>query len=146
MEDNFSYITEGGVYSDNRGAVAFVNDFNLAPVKRFYLITHPNTDIVRAWQGHKIERKWFYCTKGSFEIKVVKIDDWANPSKELVIESYILTATKSQVLAVSEGCATGIRAMEMDSSLMVFSDKTLDEAKNDDYRFDKDYWFNWETS
>lgn len=138
-------LITGGFHEDARGKVAFVNDFNLAPVKRFYLITHPDTDIVRAWQGHKIECKWFYCTKGCFEIKVVKIDDWANPSKELVIESYLLTATKSQVLAVSEGCATGIRALEIGASLMVFSDKTLDEAKNDDYRFDKDYWFNWKT-
>ena len=145
MEGNFSYMTEGGMFSDNRGTVSFVNDFNLAPVKRFYLITHPDTDIVRAWQGHKIECKWFYCTKGSFEIKVVEIDDWVNPSKELVIESYILTANKSQVLAVAEGYATGIRALEIGASLMVFSDKTLDEAKNDDYRFDKNYWFNWET-
>ena len=134
----------GEFHEHSRGNVAFVNDFNLAPVKRFYLITHPNTDIVRAWQGHKIECKWFYCTKGSFEIKIVKIDDWALPSKELAIESYILAATKNQILAVTEGYATGIRALEMDASLMVFSDKTLDESKNDDYRFDKNYWFNWE--
>jgi dTDP-4-dehydrorhamnose 3,5-epimerase-like enzyme len=144
MDDNFSLITEGGLFSDTRGTVSFVNDFNLAPVKRFYLISHPNTDIVRAWQGHKIERKWFYCIQGSFEVKVVKIDDWVHPSKELIIQSYVLTANKSQVLTVTEGCATGIRALEIDASLMVFSDKTLDEAKNDDYRFDKNYWFNWE--
>ena len=134
----------GEFHEDSRGNVAFVNDFNLAPVKRFYLITHPNTDIVRAWQGHKKECKWFYCTKGSFEIKIIEIDDWALPSKELAIESYILAATKNQILAVTEGYATGIRALEMDASLMVFSDKTLDESKNDDYRFDKNYWFNWE--
>lgn len=138
-------LIKGGLHEDARGIISFVNDFDFSPVKRFYLITHPNTDIVRAWQGHKIECKWFYCTKGSFEIKVVKIDDWTNPSKELMIESYILTATKSQVLAVTEGYATGIRALELDASLMVFSNKTLDEAKNDDYRFDKNYWFNWET-
>lgn len=146
MNNNFSQITEGGLFSDNRGTVAFVNDFNLAAVKRFYLINHPDTAIIRAWQGHKIERKWFYCTHGSFEIKVVQIDDWAHPAKDLIIESYILNTEKSQVLAVAEGCCTGIRALENNASLLVFSDKTLEEARNDDFRFDKNYWFNWETT
>jgi dTDP-4-dehydrorhamnose 3,5-epimerase len=145
MEATVTHIIDGGHFSDNRGTVAFVNDFNLIPVKRFYCITHPNTTIVRAWQGHQIESKWFYCTKGSFEIKVIKIDNWHSPSKNLTIQTYVLTATQSQVLAVATGCATGIRALEMNASLMVFSDKTLNEAKGDDYRFDKDYWFNWDS-
>ncbi len=145
MTDDFSQITEGGLFSDERGTIAFANDFDLSPIKRFYFITHPDTNIIRAWQGHKIERKWFFCTKGAFEIKVIKIDDWINPSKNLLINNHILTAHKSQVLAVTEGCCTAIRALEADASLMVFSDKTLEEAKNDDYRFDKNYWFNWET-
>jgi dTDP-4-dehydrorhamnose 3,5-epimerase-like enzyme len=107
-------------------------------------MTHPKTDIIRAWQGHKIERKWFYCTKGAFEIKVVEIDNWDNPSKDLLIKSHILDANNIQILAVKEGCCTAIRALENNASLMVFSDKTLDEAKGDDFRFDKNYWFNWE--
>jgi dTDP-4-dehydrorhamnose 3,5-epimerase-like enzyme len=145
MTDDFSQITEGSLFSDNRGAIAFVNDFDLSPIKRFYRISHPNTAIIRAWQGHKIERKWFYCTKGSFEIKVIEIDNWDNPSKELTIKSHILSGDKSQILSVQKGCCTAIRALENDASLMVFSDKTLDEAKDDDFRFDKNYWFNWET-
>jgi dTDP-4-dehydrorhamnose 3,5-epimerase-like enzyme len=145
MSGNFSQITEGGLFSDERGTIAFVNDFDLSPIKRFYRISHPNTSIIRAWQGHKIERKWFHCTKGAFEIKVIKIDSWANPSKDLLIENYILRADTSQILAVTEGCVTGIRALEDAATLMVFSDKTLDEAKNDDFRFDKNYWFNWDT-
>ena len=49
------------------------------------------------------------------------------------------------VLAVEKNCCTGIRALEKGASLFVFSDKTLEEAKGDDFRFDKNYWFNWET-
>jgi dTDP-4-dehydrorhamnose 3,5-epimerase-like enzyme len=144
MNDNFSQITEGSLFLDERGSIAFANDFNLSPIKRFYFITHPNTDVIRAWQGHKIERKWFYCTKGAFEIQVVKIDDWDSPSKDLLIKKYILNANKTQILNVHAGCCTAIRALENNASLMVFSDKTLDEAKGDDFRFDKNYWFNWE--
>jgi dTDP-4-dehydrorhamnose 3,5-epimerase-like enzyme len=144
MNDNFSQITEGSLFSDERGTLAFANAFDLSPIKRFYFMTHPKTDIIRAWQGHKIERKWFYCTKGAFEIKVVEIDNWDNPSKDLLIKSHILDANNIQILAVKEGCCTAIRALENNASLMVFSDKTLDEAKGDDFRFDKNYWFNWE--
>jgi dTDP-4-dehydrorhamnose 3,5-epimerase-like enzyme len=146
MNDNFTQITEGSLFLDERGSIAFANDFNLSPIKRFYCITHPNTDIIRAWQGHKIERKWFYCTKGAFEIKVVKIDNWDNPSKDLLIKNHILNANKTQILNVREGCCTAIRALENNASLLVFSDKTLEEAKGDDFRFDKNYWFNWETT
>jgi dTDP-4-dehydrorhamnose 3,5-epimerase-like enzyme len=145
MTDNFSQITEGSLFSDNRGTIAFANDFDLSPIKRFYRISHPNTDIIRAWQGHKIERKWFYCVQGTFEIKVIKIDNWDVPSKELNINTYILNSNNTQILAIKEGCCTAIRALENDASLVVFSDKTLEEAKNDDFRFDKNYWFNWET-
>jgi dTDP-4-dehydrorhamnose 3,5-epimerase-like enzyme len=145
MTNDFSQITEGSLFSDNRGTIAFVNDFDLSPIKRFYRISHPNTDIIRAWQGHKIERKWFYCVKGTFEIKVIKIDNWDVPSKELNINTYILNSNNTQILAIKEGCCTAIRALENDASLVVFSDKTLEEAKNDDFRFDKNYWFNWET-
>jgi dTDP-4-dehydrorhamnose 3,5-epimerase-like enzyme len=145
MTNDFSQITEGSLFSDNRGTIAFANDFDLSPIKRFYRISHPNTDIIRAWQGHKIERKWFYCVKGTFEIKVIKIDNWDVPSKELNINTYILNSNNTQILAIKEGCCTAIRALENDASLVVFSDKTLEEAKNDDFRFDKNYWFNWET-
>jgi dTDP-4-dehydrorhamnose 3,5-epimerase-like enzyme len=145
MTNDFSQITEGSLFSDNRGTIAFANDFDLAPIKRFYRISHPNTDIVRAWQGHKIERKWFYCVKGAFEIKVIKIDNWDNPSKELPIKNHILRDDNTQILAIQKGCCTAIRALENEATLMVFSDKTLDEAKHDDFRFDKNYWFNWET-
>jgi dTDP-4-dehydrorhamnose 3,5-epimerase-like enzyme len=114
----------------------------LTPIKRFYQITHPNTDIVRAWQGHKLEGKWFYCTKGTFEIKVVEIDDWKNPSIDLQIQTHLLSSQNSQVLTVLKGCATSIRATVPNATIMVFSDKNLQEAKEDDYRFDKDYWSN----
>ena len=111
MSLDFSQITEGGLFSDNRGTVAFVNDFDLSPIKRMYVISHPNTDIIRAWRGHKIERKWFFCTKGVFEIKVIEIDNWDNPAKDLLIKSHILNANKTQILAVREGCCTAIRAL-----------------------------------
>ena len=53
-------IIQGGSYTDDRGTIDFVNDFHFEGVKRFYTITHPDTSIVRAWQGHTSNAKYFY--------------------------------------------------------------------------------------
>ncbi len=136
-------LIEGGSFTDERGTVAFVNDFDLKDVRRFYTITHPETETVRAWQGHREESKWFYCLRGSFRVAVVKIDDWENPSDKLPASSFTLNESESQVLFVPPGFANGFRALKPGSELLVFSDKSLDESAGDDFRFDKNLWYNW---
>ncbi len=133
-------IISGGTFSDERGTLSFVNDFNLKEIKRFYSIEHPDTDTVRAWQGHKIEQKWFFVSAGSFKISLVKIDDWENPSKDLEVRSFILTDDQPQVLHVPAGYANGIRAVKENSKLLIFSDLNKDDSMADNIRFDNNYW------
>lgn len=133
-------LISGNSHSDHRGTVRFVNDFNFDGVKRFYAISHPDTDIIRAWQAHKLETKYFYVTKGSFLINWIKIDDWNQPAKDLKVNPYILSDQKSEILKVEPGHANGLRALEPDSTLLVFSDMLLEDSKGDDYRFDVNYW------
>jgi len=136
-------LIEGGLYADERGSLAFVNDFDLQDTRRFYTITHPDINVIRAWQGHKNETKWFFCSKGSFEVLLVEIDDWENPSPNLKVVSYHLSENNSRILFVPSGYANGFKANEPSSTLLVFSDKGLEESKNDDFRFDKNLWYNW---
>jgi dTDP-4-dehydrorhamnose 3,5-epimerase len=133
-------LIEGGSFKDERGTLQFVNDFNFKRIKRFYTISHPDTAIVRAWQGHKIETKYFFATKGKFLVSWVEIDNWVNPDKNLRVNKQILSANNPQILKINAGNANGIKAMEPDSQLIVFSDLSIEEAKNDDYRFEWDYW------
>lgn len=137
-------VIKGGTHQDGRGTIGFVNDFDLTPCVRFYRIFHPNTSIIRAWQGHKKESKWFHCTQGSFILKVIKIDDWDNPYKELEIQKFELKATESLILYIPPGHVTGFQALKEQSMLMVFSDLSAEESQLDDYRFEKNYWFNWD--
>ncbi|HZI69207.1 MAG TPA: hypothetical protein VFD44_05835, partial [Hanamia sp.] len=51
-------------------------------------------EVVRAWQGHQQEEKWFYVVEGSFKIAVVKPDNWQHPSLNLPVEEYKLSADK----------------------------------------------------
>jgi len=136
-------IISGGQFTDDRGTVSFVNDFDMTSIKRFYAIHHPNEEIIRAWQGHKREKKWFYCVRGSFLINVIQIDSWEQPSMDLVVISHYLESSNPSVLYVPGGHVTGIKAHEADSTLMVYSDMFIDETKDDDFRFEKNNWFNW---
>ena len=83
-------IISGNCHSDPRGSLFYNNDFDATAVKRVYVIENQNTDFVRAWQGHKIEQRWFAGVQGSFEIRLMAIDDWEHPSKDLVPFVFIM--------------------------------------------------------
>ena len=136
-------IIEGGISIDERGKITYVNDYDMTEVKRFYIIHNHDLETVRAWQAHQYEKKWFYCLKGSFTTAFVKIDNWENPSANLNPEIFNLSEKESKIICIPEGYANGIKANEPDSILIVFSDKTLSEAINDSWRYDKNMWMNW---
>lgn len=133
----------GGSHTDDRGNISFVNDFNLAEVKRFYVIEHPDTDIVRAWQGHKKEQKWFHVLSGSFKVAVVRPDNWQNPSEAVGVKTFVLSANSTGVLHIPGGYANGFKAMEPNSKVIIFSDFTVEQSANDNYRFDQGLWYDW---
>lgn len=133
-------LITGNAHKDNRGIIRFVNDFHFENIKRFYTITHPDTTTIRAWQGHQRETKYFYVTKGSFLINWIKIDNWQQPSKDLKINTHTLTDAQSEILIIPPGHVNGFKALEPDSTMIVFSDMLLEDSKNDDYRFAIDYW------
>ena len=133
-------LIPGASHTDRRGTIRYVNDFDFAGVKRFYAITHPDTGIVRAWQGHRFEYKYLFVTTGSFVIAWIGIDDWETPRHDLAVSTTILTADESGILVVTPGHANGFRALKPHSTMMVFSDRTLEETKVDDYRWDPGYF------
>jgi dTDP-4-dehydrorhamnose 3,5-epimerase len=137
-------IIKGNHYKDERGVLRFVNDFPLTDIKRFYLIKHPDTNIVRAWQGHEFERKYFYAIRGSFVIAWVKIDDFENPSELLSADYQILSDQNSEILSIPAGYANGLKALSPDSELLVFSDFNLEQTKAEKKTYPSEQWFDWE--
>lgn len=119
-------VIRGNSFSDDRGQVKFVNDFDLSSVLRIYCI-EPKPGVIRAWQGHKKETKWFYAVKGSFLVKSVNMDT-------LNKTDYQLNSSVSEVLEITPGHFNGFEALEEGSVLMVFSDLRLEESKEDDFR------------
>lgn len=137
-------LIQGGISIDERGQIAHANDLDMTEVQRFYVIQNASTNVIRAWHAHQHEKKWFYCLKGSFTMAFVKVDNWENPSTDLVPEVYRLSDKNSQVLCIPEGYANGVKANEEGSILLVFSSKILKEALKDSWRYDKDMWMEWE--
>ena len=136
-------LIDGGIYTDQRGSIRFVNDFDLSPIKRFYITSNADTNVIRAWQGHKIESKWFYCVSGVFDVRLIKIDYWEKPSLDLSVEKYILSSDEPKVLFISKGYLNGFRALEKNSKLIVFSDCTLNESMKVIYILKNNLWFEW---
>lgn len=133
---------QGGIASDHRGNIRFVNDFDMSLVKRFYIIKNLNTELVRGWRAHKIEQRWFYVLSGSFSVDLVKIDNWDSPSRELPIQKDILRATDGRVLHVPVNYGTAFTALEPNSELLVFADYGIEHAKEDDHTYPLDYFVN----
>ncbi|MCH7398335.1 hypothetical protein MM236_10060 [Belliella sp. DSM 107340] len=136
--------SEGISFIDDRGKLVAFNDFSLEKIKRMYQIEHSDTSIIRAWQGHRVESKWFYVISGSFTIGYVKIDDFITPSEKLIANYKNISVNDNKVLHIPAGYANGLKAIEPQSKLIIFSDLSLEEAKEDNYKFDSNLWLDWD--
>lgn len=129
-------------HTDLRGALLYQNHFKLSMFKRCYHITHHKTDVVRAWQGHKNECKAFWITKGSFLIHYAVIKSFENPDINLKFNKIILKFNSPKILIIPGGYVNGFQALEVDSSMMIYSDMTVEKSKLDDFRWDKSFFLN----
>ena len=136
-------LIEGGVAIDDRGSVSFVNDFDFGGVKRFYMVANHRSEFVRAWHGHRHESKVVLVVSGSALVATVEIDDWDNPSPLLDVQRFVLSAQKPAVLLIPAGYANGLMTLEPDTRTIFFTNSTLAESQEDDYRYSSRLWDPW---
>ena len=132
-------LINGNVHCDARGSLLYNNAFDCSAVKRMYVIENSSLEIVRAWQGHKIEQRWFSVVQGSFLIKLIKLDNWQFPSVSLECKEILIESKTLDVLHVPKGYVSSIQAIEEGSKLLVMADYLMGELA-DDYRFDLNYF------
>lgn len=128
------FLHEGSLFQDHRGSLRYNNDFDASQIKRIYTIENQSTENIRAWQGHKIEQRWFSAINGSFLIKVIEPDHWENPSGTNASFEFVLEKKTLDFLHVPSGFLTGIKALEENSQLLVMADYALGAIK-DEYKF-----------
>lgn len=132
-------IITGNSHTDARGTLFFNNDFDASVIKRIYVIENNRNDFIRAWQGHKIEQRWFSAIKGSFKIQLIEIDRWDQPSKNLEKLTFTVNTEKLDVLHVPKGYVSSIQSLEQDAKLLIMADYRLNEII-DEFRFPFDYF------
>lgn len=131
-------IISGNSHTDERGTLFYNNDFDASAIKRIYIIEN-NGVFIRAWQGHKIEQRWFSAIKGSFRVQLIEIDFWDQPSKSLEKLTFVVNAEKLNVLHVPKGYVSSIQSLKEGSKLLVMADYMLGEIK-DEYRYQLGYF------
>lgn len=132
-------IIKGDNYTDFRGKLSFNNNFDASLIKRIYSITNSDVNVVRAWQGHKIEQRWFSPISGSFEIILIKMDNWDIPRKEIEKLYFQIDSKQLDTLHVPAGYLSSIRSLELASTLLVMSDFRFGEI-DDDIKYDANYF------
>lgn len=142
MNSKVEFI-ESNFFLDDRGYLQFANGFSLEEYKRLYIVENHQANFVRAWHGHKVEAKAFFCISGEFKIGLVDPVDMEKPDTSAVPEVFFLGERKPGILLVPSGYANGIQNLTRGARLMVFSSSTVEESMNDDFRFDWDTWDIW---
>lgn len=141
MRDNEEIrLIQGGLVVDDRGIVSFVNDFDFAGVKRFYIVENHSAGFVRAWHAHQREAKYITVVQGAAVVAAVKIEDWQNPPADSKVYRYVLSALKPSVLYIPPGYANGFKSLTTDTKLLVFSTSKLKDSQDDDIRWPANYF------
>jgi dTDP-4-dehydrorhamnose 3,5-epimerase-like enzyme len=137
-------LFRGALVADDRGEVAFVNDFDFAGVKRFYIVSNHTAGFVRAWHAHRREAKYVTVVQGTMLIACVPIDDWDKPSPTQPVQRFVLSAKTPAVLFIPAGYANGNMSLTADAKAIFFSTSSLEESKGDDIRYDARLWDPWQ--
>jgi len=124
---------ETSSFLDDRGVLRFANSFDLKKfgIRRFYIVSNHKQGYVRAFHGHKKETKYLLVIKGSIMVKTIPLNA-TNGS----LDTYFVDA--GEILCIPRGYYHGFKDLMADTIIFVFSDKTLEESKNDDYRLPYD--------
>ena len=133
-------LISGGLATDDRGTVGFVNGYDFDGVRRFYIIRNHVAGFTRAWHGHLYESKAVTVVQGAAIIACVKIDNWQQPNLSLPVDRVVMSGINPQVFQIPAGYVNGFKTLTDDAILMFFSTATVSESKLDDIRFPSHYW------
>jgi dTDP-4-dehydrorhamnose 3,5-epimerase-like enzyme len=127
-------VLKGGIAVDDRGALRFVNDFDFAGIRRFYMVENHAAGFVRAWHGHRHEAKFVYVVSGAALVVAVRIED---ARRDLPVEGCfktVLSDSAPAIVRIPGGYYNGFKTLTPGCRVMFFSDASLEESKNDDLR------------
>ena len=131
-------IINGGLATDDRGTVRFVNDFDFNGVKRFYQVQNHRSGFIRAWHGHQKESKYVYVAKGTALVGAVPLDEIQKGKDAKNVFKQVISSNNPKILFIPSGYANGFKSLEENTIIQFFSTSTLQDSLGDDIRFDYD--------
>jgi dTDP-4-dehydrorhamnose 3,5-epimerase-like enzyme len=140
---NAPELIRGGSAVDDRGEIAFINELDLSEFRRCYIVSNHDVGFVRAWHGHRFERKAAFVVSGAAVVCAVEIDDWDSPSPDLHIHRYVLSERNPSALIIPAGFANGFMTLASDTRICFLSSSSLEDAAGDDIRFAARTWDPW---
>jgi dTDP-4-dehydrorhamnose 3,5-epimerase len=135
---------EGIRYVDDRGVLKAWHFPEKFEVKRVYTVCNWKQGFIRAWHGHLHEAKLIVVVQGAGMIACVPLDDPVSPNQNEVPLRFSLDAASTSGVFIPAGFANGLMSLTEDCEFLVFSNRTVEQSKGDDYRYDFDYWQAWE--
>lgn len=133
-------LIPGDLAIDDRGQVAFANEFSFAAIKRFYMVENFSTEVIRAFHGHLKEEKFVMVVSGSAIVVAVPFDDPSKPNRAAKLHRFVLSDRRPQILHIPAGYANGFRPLEPKTKMIFFSTATLEDSGKDDFRLPYDQW------
>jgi len=134
---NIPQVINGNLFIDDRGSIAFVNDFNMRNIRRIYTVYHEKPGMIRAWHAHNVECKFAFVIDGTFLFGAVNLETEK-------VDKFVLSDKQPKLLFVPSGYANGFMNLTATGIIQFFSTSTLEESKGDDTRFSWDKWNIWE--
>jgi len=143
LEKNKLGLVDGGITFDDRGSITYCNELDLSNFKRYYIVSNFNKSFIRAWHGHKEETKIAMPIEGTVMFCVVKVNNWKNPNKKSDIKKFVISSNQPKMLIIPSGHTHGFMTLTDNAKVIFYSDKTLEESIDDDFRLPFDYWNPW---
>lgn len=124
-------IINGNIYVDDRGYLVYSNDFDMSRIKRFYAVENINTNVVRAFHGHRKEEKYVLVISGTALFVIAKMEE---NNKLVNPQRFVLSARSPKILYIPSGYSNGFKSLEDKTKIIFFSTLDINESRNDDYR------------
>jgi len=138
------HLYKGEISVDDRGELGYINHLDLTKIKRFYTVKNHTIEVIRAWHGHLKEEKYIMPLSGAALVAFVAMKPSRTADNGYILYptspnkdygTFALNSTVPQVLYIPAGFAHGIKFLTPDTRLMIWSTASIEESKNDDYRF-----------
>lgn len=139
MED-IPKLIDRSRFCDDRGYFENVQlnypDCNNFKGKRVYTCSNFQQGLVRGFHFHELESKIFICIQGAARFILLKDCRLSEAAACADPYKFIISDKKEKAIYIPANYANGWQSLTADTILLGISNRTVEESRQDDWRFD----------